>query len=102
MLAQEVPEGFVGELLEIHHPIAPQQIECLPSLIVELDTFAGHGGETTQMGGCRFPQRAEQCRNPIATPGLTPSNGERRFYLGGLPQEMPPWPKPPPISWSRA
>ena len=27
MLAQEVPKGFVGELLEIHHPVAPQQIE---------------------------------------------------------------------------
>jgi hypothetical protein len=40
MLLQQVSECLVGKLLEVPHSVARQQIECVPSLIVELDPLA--------------------------------------------------------------
>jgi hypothetical protein len=42
VLSQEIAKGFVGELLEIFHLIAAQEVERLPSLVVELDALAFH------------------------------------------------------------
>jgi hypothetical protein len=42
VLAQEIAEGFVRELLKILHLIATQKIERLPRLVVELDALAFH------------------------------------------------------------
>ena len=42
VLAQEVPEGFVGELLKVHRTVARQEVERRPGLIVELYAFARH------------------------------------------------------------
>jgi hypothetical protein len=36
------PERLVGKLLKIHHPVARQQIEGVPSGVVELHPFAWH------------------------------------------------------------
>src|SRR5436309_1044266 len=44
VLAQQVPERLVGQLLKIHHPVAREEIERVPRLVVELDALAGHGG----------------------------------------------------------
>jgi hypothetical protein len=44
VLFQQVSECFVGEFLEILHTITRQQIERVPSLIVELNTLDGHRG----------------------------------------------------------
>jgi hypothetical protein len=40
VLLQQVSECLVGKLLEVLHPVARQQIERVPSLIVELDPLA--------------------------------------------------------------
>jgi hypothetical protein len=42
VLLQKIAEGFVRKLLKILHPILGQQIERVPSLIVELHPFARH------------------------------------------------------------
>jgi hypothetical protein len=42
VLLQKIAEGFVCKLLKILHPILGQQIERVPSLIVELYPFARH------------------------------------------------------------
>jgi hypothetical protein len=42
VLAQQVREGLAGEFLEILHSILGEQIECVPGLLIELNTFAGH------------------------------------------------------------
>ena len=41
VLFQQIAKGFVREFLEIHHTITGKQVERLPCLIVELNTFAG-------------------------------------------------------------
>jgi len=40
MFAQEVAKGLVGELLNALHRLACQQVERLPSLLVEFDELA--------------------------------------------------------------
>jgi hypothetical protein len=35
MLLEQVGERFVGEFLKIHHPIACENIDCVPCLFVE-------------------------------------------------------------------
>jgi hypothetical protein len=42
MLLQEVAEGFVGEFLKVHHPITSEHVEGVQSLVVELNSLAGH------------------------------------------------------------
>ena len=42
VLAQQVPEGFLGELLKVHHAVAREEVERRPGLIVELYAFARH------------------------------------------------------------
>jgi hypothetical protein len=41
MLFQQVTEGFIGELLEVHHTVTGKQIECMPRLIIELTRLPG-------------------------------------------------------------
>jgi hypothetical protein len=43
-LFQQVPECIIGEFLVILPAITRQQIGRMPSLIVELNTLAGHRG----------------------------------------------------------
>jgi hypothetical protein len=40
VLAQKIFEGFLGKLLEIHHPVARQEIERRPCRVIELDSLA--------------------------------------------------------------
>jgi hypothetical protein len=40
MLLQQVPKRFVGQLLEVLHPVARQQIERVPRTVVKLDPLA--------------------------------------------------------------
>jgi hypothetical protein len=42
MLLQQVAEGFIGELLEVHHSVTGKQVEGVPRLIIELDSLARH------------------------------------------------------------
>jgi hypothetical protein len=42
MLLQQVGEGFIGQLLKVHHPVTRRQIERVPRLIIELDSLAGY------------------------------------------------------------
>ena len=42
MLFQQVAEGFIGELLEVHHAITGKQVECVPRPIIELDSLSRH------------------------------------------------------------
>jgi hypothetical protein len=42
MLYQQVPERLIGEFLKILHAISRQEIERVPSLVIEFDVFAGH------------------------------------------------------------
>src|SRR6185312_2381268 len=42
VLLQDVAEGLVRKLLEIHHAVLCQQVERRPGFLVELYAFAGH------------------------------------------------------------
>jgi hypothetical protein len=42
MFLQQVTERFIRQLLEIHHTVTRQQIDSVPSLIIELDSLTGH------------------------------------------------------------
>jgi hypothetical protein len=39
-------EGFISELLKVHHAITGKQIECMPRPIIELDSLAGHRSDS--------------------------------------------------------
>ncbi len=41
MFLQQVAEGFIGKLLEVHHAITGKQVERVPCLVIELDSFTG-------------------------------------------------------------
>jgi hypothetical protein len=47
MLPQQVAEGFIGQLLEVHHTVAGKQVKPVPRLIIELDSLAGHLSRAT-------------------------------------------------------
>jgi hypothetical protein len=40
MFLQQVGEGFVRQLLEIHHAVTRKQVERVPRLVVKLDPLA--------------------------------------------------------------
>ena len=40
VLLQQVSECLIGKLLEVLHPVARQQVERVPSLVVKLDPLA--------------------------------------------------------------
>jgi len=42
MFLQQIGEGFIGQLLEVHHAITRKQIERVPRVVIELDSLAGH------------------------------------------------------------
>ena len=42
MFLQQVTEGFIGQLLEVHHAVSGKQVEHVPRLVIELDSLAGH------------------------------------------------------------
>jgi hypothetical protein len=42
VFSQEIPERLIGERLEFDLPIAGQQSDRLPGLIIEHDTFSRH------------------------------------------------------------
>jgi hypothetical protein len=42
MFLQQVAEGFVGQLLEVHHAVTRKQVEGVPRLVIELDSLASH------------------------------------------------------------
>jgi hypothetical protein len=43
MLLEEVSEGFSGQLLEGAAGLFANRVDCLPSIVVELDAIARHG-----------------------------------------------------------
>ena len=60
MLAQQVGERLVRQLLERHHAVAPQYVERVPGFEIELNPFAVAGlvGVRCGCGGlnaCRRP-----------------------------------------------
>jgi hypothetical protein len=57
---QQIPERLIGEFLKILHAISRQKIESMPSLVFELDAFAGHRSsspfsEPTRSSAPAFP-----------------------------------------------
>jgi hypothetical protein len=44
VLAEKIGERFVGQLLEILHAVLGELVQGVPSLVIELDALAGHGG----------------------------------------------------------
>src|SRR5579883_613541 len=55
VLAQEIAERLVGELLKIHHAVARQKVERRPGLLVELHPLAGHACSAADCFGARRP-----------------------------------------------
>jgi hypothetical protein len=51
VLVQQIAKGFLGQFLEVHHAVACQEIEGMPSLIVELDAFAWHRRHPDSIAG---------------------------------------------------
>jgi hypothetical protein len=62
MLRKKVGKSFVGDLLEIHHAVARQQIDGRPSLVVELHALARHGAASfmLEMNNNRASKEWEQ------------------------------------------
>src|SRR5689334_23014317 len=54
MLAQQIAEGLVGEVLEAQHRIARQEGERMPGLVVDLHTLARHDGSSLVQVGRRI------------------------------------------------
>jgi hypothetical protein len=43
VLAEEIGKGLVSELLEVLHAICGEQIQGIPGLVIELNSFPWHG-----------------------------------------------------------
>src|ERR1700728_1704611 len=63
MLFQQIAERLVGELLEVFHLIAAEQIERAPGLVVELDAFARHQSMSRKSGNrfCEKDMLEQKC-----------------------------------------
>jgi hypothetical protein len=44
MLAEKIGERLVGKLLEVPHAVPGEQVEGIPSLLIELNAFSWHRG----------------------------------------------------------
>src|SRR6516164_409864 len=78
MLAQQVAEGLVGELLEALHAVTRQEVERVPRFQIEFDALAA----LARLGGT-YARALHRCRLAAGYDAQRRSGGCFRFACGG-------------------
>ena len=88
VLLQQVSKCLVGKLLEVLHPVARQQIERVPRLVVKLDPLAWHEASLGQpVEPTAVAAGGSACRPRIFGIGAEPGHHEHRKPSTSVPTE---------------